>query len=300
MSLAKQEKLNHSLKNRQLCIFFTFGLLLTSSIAFADTQLESEQWGDFESILNHSNEQLLLALGPSYVRRGPANLIPSDDFSPVPYSSTGFISTILVEDQSGVMASMREDVRQWNEMEEYVHYWNLESTGIHDIPDNERRKHHLEKKVWRYLDRRLSEEINNAEEGSTLHTVGRIEDAVTPENTDVNFSENYRLRFRLRPLRGNASVILENPFFDHELYMAANGRVNMMVGRDIPWVDINASVVYHVDRGYAVSELRREFGAHITGKITYYTAGRDSYFENGLSQKDRDEGRFGLYYSRAF
>lgn len=256
-----------------------------------------------EKVYEYQNQKLLESLNPYStigVSRAPANLIPDDDIGSVPFAQKGFIQRLFVEDNSGVLEGLRDDVQSWHEVEEYVHYWNLESTGIYESPDDDRKQRHLERQFWRYLDRRLSEEIDNASEGSALHTAGRLEDAVRPESSEVNFSDDYRLRFRVRPLRGQMAIQLENPFVDHELIVSASGRADMKISRDLAFIDSHASFNYHIDKGYTVAQLSKKLSNHITGRITHYSPGREHLKYDEFRRDSTHEGRAGIYYSRRF
>ncbi len=294
MIKTETQKYESCLIFKQLSILFGLMAALICPQAFCHESQSSLEW--IEKVHQQQNRKLLAQLNP-YARvstRGPANLIPTDYIEPIPMQERGLVQTFLVEDNSGVLESLRSEIRHWQEVDEYAHYWNLESTGLYQTPDDERRKNHVERQFWRYLDRRVSEEINSAEEGSALHTIGRVEDAVRPESSEVNFSEDYRLRFRVRPLRGQAIVELENPYLDHELVLSASGRADMRLSKDIDAINANASFNYHIDRGYAVSHFSKGLAENVTGRISHYTPGRTN------SDNDGHEGRIGLYYSKRF
>ena len=73
------------------------------------------------------------------------------------------------------------------------------------------KKKYLEKNILRYMDKRLTGEIKRADKGTTLHRMGQVKKTLRPQ-TRVKLSENYRLRFRAKVLRGFMRMKFENPF----------------------------------------------------------------------------------------
>ena len=300
LKLEKQRCLNF----RQLIVFYcSIFLLPLCSYSFEralgddprmpDSNIIIEDQEVLETIYQRQNNQLLKSLNP-YARtqvRGPANLIPQDEITPRPITQKAWISRVLKEDDAGVLSSLRNDIRKWQEIEEYAHYWNLESTGLHQTPDDERKMGHLKRQFWRYFDRRLSEEINSAEEGSTLHTVGRVEKAVTPENTDVQISENYKLSFKVRPIQGRATIELENPYLQAHSTISASGKVDMVLEKDFEDAKVNARMNYYVDQGYYVAQVNKGLTDHLSARAFHYSP---------RENQKHSEQRMGLYYSKGF
>src|SRR5690606_16227783 len=113
--------------------------------------------------------------------RAPANFIPDDQIEPLPLQQRLWIQEILVEDNSGVLETTRNNFMHWHEKEEYVRKWNVEATGDLATPSAEWKRSYLMKQMLKYVDKRISGEIKNAEEGSTFHTVGKVEQALRPD-----------------------------------------------------------------------------------------------------------------------
>lgn len=297
---------------RQLSIFLCLSLTLSVS-AFAQNfdrvvAEDPKELSDIiiideqeilHSIYQRQNRKILASLNP-YARstsRGPASLIPNEDITPMPIEQRAWISRMMVDDEAGVLNSLREDVREWQEIEEYASLWNIESTGLYQTPDDERKESHIRRELWRYLDRRLSEEINDAEEGSTLHAVGRAEQAVRPESSEVEISENYKLSFRVRPLQGRTIIELENPYIESQASVSVSGRVDVRLAREIEPIDAVVSYDYFVDQGYYQANFRKNLVSHLSFRATHYSQGRSVADDGSLSPSHQ---RYGLYFSRRF
>ena len=52
--------------------------------------------------------------------RAPSNFAPSDGLIVAPKKKSTWTDKLLVEDDKGVLISIREQIRQWEETEEYV------------------------------------------------------------------------------------------------------------------------------------------------------------------------------------
>ncbi len=148
--------------------------------------------------------------------RVPSNFVPSDDVQPAPFIENKlWVDKVFVQDNEGLLANMRGNVRSWQDTEEYAKYWNLESTGLYNTPEEEARKKMFEKTLLKYADKRLTGEMKDAEEGSPMASVNKAQRALRPQ-AEVGVSPNIKFKFKARALQGEGKVIVENPYFDYE------------------------------------------------------------------------------------
>ncbi len=148
-----------------------------------------------------------------YAPRDPSNYYPSDSYVYVPYEEKTFWSELVVPDRKGVLNSMKFQMELWQEDEDFLEYWDLYDTGQYQDVTVDIKKGFVARQGLRYLDKRLSGEIKQAEQGSTLHRVGQVKDALKPES-EVGFSENYKLKFSAKVIRGLMIMRLKNPYID--------------------------------------------------------------------------------------
>ncbi len=250
------------LKNRQrdlasatliLCAFVS----VTTSNICADEQVTKD------------NSVKLSYLNPykKMASRGPSNFVPDVEASDRPSSVTLWYENILVEDTAGVMKGMKRNYDSWEKEEEYAKNWNVASTGLYDIKDQEDRKKYFNRYILKYLDKRLSGEIKQAEEGSTLHRVGKVQKALKPQ-TRVEVSRNLRFKFKARVLQGKALMFVENPWINNETSVKLDGRVNINVNKDITALGLKANFDYNVNDSEFDARLDKPLTKEITARVS--------------------------------
>ncbi len=164
------------------------------SITMSDLSLESVGF-DFES------------------PRDPTSYVPNDQEIIVPYSPTSIWSELLIEDRKGVLKQVKFQMNEWNEEEDFVEYWRIEDTGQYTVVPMRARKNYLTKNLLRYIDKRIMGEVKTAKEGTSLHKVGQVRDALRPQSK-FSFSKDYKLSLRAKVLRGLVFLKFDNPYFD--------------------------------------------------------------------------------------
>ena len=218
-----------------------------------------------DSATNKDNSEMLSKLNPykKVATRGPSNFVPDVEASDRPNDIVLWYENILVEDTAGVMKGMRHTYESWEREEEYARNWNVASTGLYDIKDQEDRKSYFNRYIIKYLDKRLSGEIKQAEEGSTLHRVGKVQKALKPQ-TAVQVSRNVRFKFKARVLQGKALMFVDNPWINNETSVKLDGRINVNVNKDIAALGVKANFDYNVND----SEYELRFDRPLTKEIT--------------------------------
>jgi hypothetical protein len=275
-----------------LCNYFTgrlnfshliLVLLVSTSVCAGEKLSESE------------NKKLLHSLNPytKTVSRGPSNFVPDEEASDLPSDVVLWYENILVPDRAGVMNRMRETYDSWERTQEYARNWNMESTGLYDVKDQEDRVKYFNRHILKYFDKRLSGEIKNAEKGSTLARVGSVQKALKPQ-TRVEVSKNFKLKFKARPIQGRGFMNIENPWINNSTTVKINGRVNINLNKDIKLLGLKANLDYDVNGGHYVASLNKPLTDEITARVTSSQEDKDVAFTNF------DQQTFELFYSLAF
>ncbi len=209
-------------------------------------------------------ESLSLSSSPS---RGPASAIPSDHIESMPVENKIWLSQVWVEDNSGVMNSMKNQVEQWERMEEYRRNWDIGSTNLYVTPDREQKQAWFNRMILRYADKRLSGELKNAEEGSTLQRVRSVKKALKPD-TEAQISQNIKLKFKARVLRMRAIMRVVNPWVECETTLNARGEVHSRIGKTFQDLGVRADLNYQVNDGTMIAQLSKPLGNNITAVLS--------------------------------
>lgn len=214
----------------------------------------------FAFVLKQANAQ-------DIVGRVPASSVPADYVDAPPIEQDLWINRVMVEDDAGVLREMREDFQEWDETDRYAEYWNLSSTGLFVTPDEGQRRTYLSKRFLKYIDKRISGEIKQAEEGSTFHKIGKAQEALKP-NTTVEFSPMFRFKFRARVLDREANMIVENPWVDCNAKVNLKGDMEINVIKNFSEVGVNAHLYYKVDEGQWVTTLSRSITNELSTSLS--------------------------------
>jgi hypothetical protein len=225
---------------------------------------------------NKSRKLSLKHLNPHYRLqvRVPSNIMENQELDVEPERTRKWYENILVEDSSGVLHSIGVQLKNWEKDEKYLEEWNMTSTGIIDTPSEQEKKNFFNRQMLKYLDKRLSGEIKNAEEGSTLHTVGKVQKALRPQ-TKVALTRTVKLRFKARVLQGKAIVKVENPYVDYQTKFSANGNVDMEVRKEIKPLKINAEANYRVNEDKWVARVDRKLSETINARVSSFQSTKD-------------------------
>tara|TARA_R110000868_G_scaffold164359_20_gene396962 strand:+ start:1744 stop:2478 length:735 start_codon:yes stop_codon:yes gene_type:complete len=225
--------------------------------------------------------------------RSPANFIPDDQIEPLPLEQRLWIQEILVEDSAGVLESMRHNFENWHQKEEYVRRWKVEAVGPLSTPTAEQKKSYLMRQLLKYADKRLSGEIKNAEEGSTFHNIGQVEQALRP-NAEAQISSKVSLKLRARVLQGKAILLVNNPWLDYNATIKMNGSVDMHVGKELKEFGVRTAIDYQVKDGIYVARIDKTITAEISAR---FSATQDI---DKAPFKAESDSRIELTYNRGF
>ena len=220
----------------------------------------------------------------AYQKRAPANFVPDEGFEPPPPNKRRWISGIFVEDDAGVMKSIKSSIKRWEELEEYSRHWNLYSSGLYKTPGRDGKRRYLEKKLLKYADKRLSGEIKRAEDGSTLKNIQKVHAALRP-NTKAQLTDNIKVRFKARLLQGEARVFVENPYVDFYTHFRLGSSTNLNIGRTISSLKIRTSMDYMINEGRWRACVERPLGNSLKARISSSQSDQDMIFTDQSEQK---------------
>lgn len=225
--------------------------------------------------------------------RGPASTIPSDDIDAVPKKDEIWLNSVFIEDNSGVMNNIRDQLQTWQQMEEYRRNWDVESTGLYETPDDSRKKAWFNRMLLRYADKRLSGEMRNAEQGSTLRRMSNVQQALRP-SSEASISNNIKLKFKARILQLQGTMQIINPWVESETTFNADGEIHSRFAKNIKSLGIRTEIYYQVHDGNYQAIISKP----LTDKVTAVLSSAQS--DNEVAFADLDRNTVQLIYSTPF
>lgn len=239
---------------------------------------------------------LFKAFNPTYriKTRTPQSFIVDTDYflAPAP-SNTSILAEVFVEDDAGVLRSMRENYDRLIERDEYVSNWNLGSTGLYKYSTQEDRVNYFNRHILKYLDKRVSGEVKKAEEGSTMASIGAVQNALKP-NTNVAVSENIKIKFKAQVLQGYADINVINPYVHYSTSVNLAGEVRMNFKKEFKETRSVASVEYNVSEENYVAQVDQELTQKWSARISSTQTDNYGIFTESSNSK------FQLIYSTPF
>jgi hypothetical protein len=208
-------------------------------------------------------------LNRTAIKRSPASAFEEEVLT-VPLEQKTVVKSLLAEDDAGVMVGMRTSLSGWEEKEEYAKRWNLESTHQYKTPTTPEKTKYLAKNVVRYADKRLAGEMKNAEEGSTMQQVGKVEKSLRP-NANVAVSKYISLKFKVRVLQGKAIMEVRNPWIECSTTVSANGKAKVLTKKDFNQLGTSTGVEYNVNDSQFVAFVDQEVTQNIKARLSSTT-----------------------------
>lgn len=174
---------------------------------------------------------------------------------------------MFAEDDAGVMKDIKSSMNGWDEREEYAHRWNLEQTGLYEIPTTTQKTKYLSKKMLKYADKRLSGEMKKAGEGSTLYSINRVEKSLRP-NAAVNVSKNFSIKFKARVLQGKAIVDLKNPWVECNATLSANGKAKVLTRKEFKEMGMASGAEYSVNDYSLLTYIDQQVTENVKARVS--------------------------------
>lgn len=224
--------------------------------------------------------------------RMPASFVPNDDVVVAPVEQELWINRVLVEDDAGVLNRMKQNFQSWEKTDEYARQWNLASTGLYVTPTEDQRKSYLSKELLQYVDKRVSGEVKRAEEGSALHTVGQVQEALKP-NTTVEVSPLLKFRFKARVIQREVRLLVENPWMECHAKATLMGDLELNLAKNLDY-GVRANLFYKISEGYWVTSFSKALTNNISGVVSSYAT------DNQVAFSEDADTSVQLVFSQAF
>ena len=196
-----------------------------------------------------------------------ANFVVREDLQEALLRPKSLYFYMTVEDDRGILRQMKDQFQEWRENQEYVEKWNLEGFGNYSIQDTPAKKSYLSKMLLKYLDKRISGEIKKAEEGTTFHRIGQVQQALSPSAT-LKFSDLVKLRLKVRILEGKGELHLENPYIGAKSEFYKTGEVKVVLNKNMT----DLGLYYHTDysplEGHYVASLSKSLIDNVSAKVS--------------------------------
>ncbi len=199
------------------------------------------------------------------IKRTPAAF--EEEVLTVPLEQNRDSKSLFVEDDAGVMRSMRDSLSGWEQTEEYAKKWNLESTHLYKTPSTSNKSKFLAKNLVRYADKRLAGELKNAEEGTALYKAATVERSLRP-NATVPITKYISFKFRARVLQGKAVMVVQNPWIECNAIVGANGKARVLTKKDFKQLGTSTGIEYNINESQFVAFVDQEITNNIKARIS--------------------------------
>ncbi len=203
------------------------------------------------------------------IRVPASSTVPDEEVIVPPAIEAAWVEVWLQDDNEGIMKKMRNDLALYEQKDEFAKNWNLESTNAtaYKTPKASERKKMISKNLLKYADKKLSGEIKNAEEGSTLHQVGKIEKAVRPQST-VQLSKNYAIKFKARVLQGKGIMEVRNPYIEFNTTLTLNGRVSTVAVKEFKSIGFRSGAEFQLKNSVWIAFMDQELTKNLKARVS--------------------------------
>ena len=198
--------------------------------------------------------------------RSPASAFDEEVLT-IPVETKQISQTLFAEDDAGVMKGMRDSLTSWQETEDYAQKWDLHSTHLYNTPTVKEKRVYITKNLLRYADKRFAGELRDAEEGSTLQKVSKVEKNLHP-NLSVPVSKSVSIKFKARVLQGKAMMEVRNPWLDLNATVGLNGKARVVTKKDIAQTGTSTGIEYSVNDSVWVAFVDQEITKNIKGRLS--------------------------------
>ncbi len=245
---------------------------------------------------NHAKNTITLSQLSIYHRtafRTPSNFVANDEAIVIPLRRELWLKRVMVEDDAGVLVSMRKQVDSWDKTKQYEDDWNLEKMGLYELPSNDTQTNYLTKMMLKYVDKRISGEVKRAPKGSTLAQVGQMQKKLRPK-AKIKVNNYIKLKFKARVLRGKAIMLVENPLMQFRTDFYLSGKINVNLNRDIKSFGLKTNIDYEVHNSRWVASVEKKLTSNISANISSHQDDSDMMFS------DESDNRFQLIFNQPF
>ena len=176
-------------------------------------------------------------------------------------------ANMFSDDDSGVMRDMKDSMSSWEKTEEYAKLWDLQSTGLYNTPSTTQKKNYISKRLLKYADKRLSGEMKNASEGTTLYKMKTVERNLRP-NATVNVTKNFGFKFKARVLQGKAIVEVKNPWIECNATLTASGKAKVITRKEFKELGLASGAEYSVNDSQFLTYIDQQLTDNIKARVS--------------------------------
>lgn len=226
---------------------------------------------------------LSLNLSAGEARRTPAAI--EEEVLTLPFEKeVPTMEVLFAEDDAGIMKDMKATVNRWEQTEEFARVWKLESTNLYNTPDSSEKSKYLSKQMFRFADKRLSGEVKNAEEGSTMHKIGKVEKSMKP-NASVGVNKYISLKFKARVLQGKAIVEVRNPWIETNATVSASGNTRLQAKKDFKELGLSSGAEYSMSNSEWVAFVDQAITENVKARLSSTQESKEKIFSNDADAK---------------
>jgi len=109
--------------------------------------------------------------------------------------------------------------------------------------------------------------MKNAEEGSTLYSMRRVEKSLRP-NASVPVSKYISLKFKARVLQGKAIVDVKNPWVDCSATVGANGKARVLTKKEFKELGTSTGFEYKLNEAQWVAFVDQQLTDNIKARVS--------------------------------
>lgn len=256
---------------------------------------------------------ILCSESRAQIMRSPANFVPDDDVIVVPLEYESHFINRHMDMKNQRLRTIKSTLDNWARKREYVEEWGLQGTGIYNPPTQEQMFNFFHRNFFRYVGRRVNEPlkrgINEWWDGSQEETDAEIS-AIQQTTQSVNKKDKsgtifkkvskkkviketkyFKLKTRVRPLRGFISLSGRTPWVNIDAIVGANGRMEVKAERYFVGSRIYTMINHDVLANRTIGLITMPFTKTISGSITHTLT---------PTQSTNEDTRFTLGYRKSF
>ena len=188
--------------------------------------------------------------------RAPQNYVPETDMF-ANYQEGSFEEDIWRNDHSGALKGLKQQIDSWENRENFLMNYGLDANGQRAVLTIDQKRRRIEKGLLRYLDKRIMHKVKNAPKQSSLAKVRSARKALRPSSTAA-ISDNFKIKFRAKLLRGRGRVLFINPWVDANAQFSLSGRMELTLRKEFqgPQILTQVRVNFHNDEWIALMQKR--------------------------------------------
>lgn len=210
------------------------------------------------------------------------------------WNSMTWVKNLMKDDSKNTLQNMKLVVDNWREFEHFVDQWNIEFTEMYKGPNENERRKYITKNFFRFADQKLSDHLKSKDKDKNEAALmaGRVRAAANPK-LDLSVMNSFKLRFRAKPLLGEAYLFLENPIVKSRAEFYTNSPIKIVVEKDLGIIwDLKTEVNYQIQNQVLTTLFRANISNYLQGVIS--NAQRFKPLEN----EDQMENRIELIFSK--